>query len=840
MKLKHLLRASFGLYCYSLSLHAQNFSSDEENCCPWAKSKWFNVHNVTGNGIGFNKGYTTAELFLSSPSPKWCFVVPFVDLRGHYINGGNYAVNAGIGSRFFISDQCRALGANVYYDYRHTKRKNFNQIGLGFEFINSIWELRANGYLPIRSKKTKAFDTQFSHFFGNSVFIQSKYQFAYKGISLEAGVHPYQIGKFDFFFGAGPYYFKGKIGKPAIGGIGRLAVRYGQYASVEVADSYDQIFHNRIQGIFSISIPFGPKAKAPRQTTKCCCDDQLLLQQWVYDAPKRQELIVLNIEKRTTEALDSSSDLPLNFVFVNNTSSSNGTFESPYHSFAQAEAATGPNQIIYVFPGDGTTNGMNAGIVLQNGQKLLSSGVAHTFNTQNGSVTIPAQTANLPNITGPGTVVTLANNNEVSGFSISGGNPSISGNFVGITGSANINNNTITASSGPSISILPVNSAIDVIIDNNTISNATGNAIVCNYTNSTGTATVQNSKLSYCNSIGIEMNNIASTVVDNVLANTLTVMGSHPIFIVANNLSTVNSFVNGNTLYDLFHTANTAYNSIYVQALNGGEHITQINNNQINCGYGSTTHGIFAEVTGLVPAAMIVNINHNQVDGAASALVVHTDVNSPGVIAGQIFNNLFKNSFPSSESGVFTYKVGAFTLATEGPGQINISVFGNLINDSGEFNEGIGLEIFGSSETAQVQLSFSKNIIDVCDGSSINLEGSSAFTLINLDTNVIKENEPLAGLPATVFYQPTFGSYFFIVNSNVLLDNRHRSFNFTPQSPLVGACMIITNNSTGAPLVIDNNIGASISLEEPSNNNVGLSTIGTINFVPTGFCSSHF
>ena len=116
-------------------------------------------------------------------------------------------------------------------------------------------------------------------------------------------------------------------------------------------------------------------------------------------------------------------DYPYFFVFVDNTSSSNGTYESPYHSLAQAQDNSSPNDIIYVFPGDGTTTGMDSGISLQANQKFWGSGISHSIQTSEGTISIPAQSSSSPTITNTnidtdGNAITLATNNAISGFTI--------------------------------------------------------------------------------------------------------------------------------------------------------------------------------------------------------------------------------------------------------------------------------------------------------------------------------------------------------------------------------------------------------------------------------------
>ncbi len=137
----------------------------------------------------------------------------------------------------------------------------------------------------------------------------------------------------------------------------------------------------------------------------------------------RQEIIVIDNAKKKAVAIDPATGLPLFFVFVDNTSSSNGTIESPYPTLAQAQTNSGPNDIIYVFPGNGTTTGMEDGITLQANQKFWGSGTNHPLQTSQGKIAIPAQSSTSPTITNTnfetlGDAITLATNNEISGFII--------------------------------------------------------------------------------------------------------------------------------------------------------------------------------------------------------------------------------------------------------------------------------------------------------------------------------------------------------------------------------------------------------------------------------------
>jgi len=138
---------------------------------------------------------------------------------------------------------------------------------------------------------------------------------------------------------------------------------------------------------------------------------------------EKEEIIVVGTKRKCIPALNPATGQPYNFVFVNNRSNSLGTYESPYPTLALAQENSDINDIIYVFPGDGTTAGMDAGITLKYKQKLWGSGINHTLQTAQGDFIIPAQSTTAPQITNTdidteGDGITLDSFNQLSGLTI--------------------------------------------------------------------------------------------------------------------------------------------------------------------------------------------------------------------------------------------------------------------------------------------------------------------------------------------------------------------------------------------------------------------------------------
>jgi hypothetical protein len=427
------------------------------------------IRHNEANGIGYKDGYTTVEGFAIFDQIGYGFM-PFIDLRGHVFNNGKVAGNIGIGERSVIPGIGHIFGAYVYYDVRDDKHLTVNQLSPGIELLSKRMEYRINGYFPVGNHISRKYGWEFDRFKGHRILLESKQKRGLTGGDAEVGVHLTQSSTYDVFAGAGPYYFSNKA--TSWGGKARVYGRYKDYVSVEVSYAYDDLFHSTVQGSVALTLPIGPKLK--RKGKGCPQTNDLLLSRATF-APSRMEIPVIKKVKRKEVAINPETGLPWNVWFVNNTSSSNGTFESPFPTLLLAQNASGPNDIIYVFPGDGSSTGMNAGITLQTNQRFYGSATAHTIPTNKGSITIPSMSYVLPSVTNSGSsVVVLASNNEISGFNLftstSGGNivlgaSGINGaninnnilfgvgtnNFIGINitghGEININYNNITASS---------------------------------------------------------------------------------------------------------------------------------------------------------------------------------------------------------------------------------------------------------------------------------------------------------------------------------------------------------------------------------------------------------
>jgi hypothetical protein len=370
------------------------------------------VRHIESGGVGYHDGYTTFAGFFSYVTNSW---VPFLDVRAHVFDNGRPAANAGLGLRYVGH---RVWGVNGYYDYRRSHHHSYNQGAFGLESLGVTWDFRANGYFPAGNSEGRPFDLDVEHFSGHRLILSQRQDFAMKGGNAEVGVHVNSICNLPLYFAAGPYYFKNE-GKHAWGGEGRVALDYFEYLRLEAMASYDHIFRGKAQGQISLILPFGGRSSVVRKRCDDCCHAQWINER-ALQRVDRNEIIVIDDHKVKSNAINPRTGQPYHFLFVDNTSNhSDGTFEDPFATLLEAQAASAPSDVIYVFAGDHSSDGLDAGIILKDNQKLFGAGIDQRLTTTLGRVTIPSQQPGYPFLTAPGlTVITAANNNEISGLEL--------------------------------------------------------------------------------------------------------------------------------------------------------------------------------------------------------------------------------------------------------------------------------------------------------------------------------------------------------------------------------------------------------------------------------------
>lgn len=672
------------------------------------------VHHIEGKGIGYTKGYTSLEGFFGRRMSRY---LPFIDLRGHVFDDGKFAANAGMGLRYLSSSW--VFGGNVYYDYRQTHHTHFNEIGLGLETLGKRWEFRVNGYLPVGAKKSPGFHKhkssfcEFKGFEGNlmlvdQITIKKKIvEEAMKGIDAEAEYHLFVKGVYDVYGAAGPYYFVKDSGGHAVGGKARLGINITEYLRLEAIGSFDNLFHGIAQGLISVNIPFGKKlfrAKNNRQSMNCNLATRFI------QPVQRDEIIVVgkhhhkSTRHQSGIAVDSITGAPLNFIFVNNTNpnTGDGTFENPFNQFANAQTVSSPGSIFYVFPGDGTTTGLDAGTTtfqLLDNQQVISAGITQLIASGCGTVGIPAQSSGLPHFTStPGTTVFFVrNHNTLSGLHIS-----VDGAGEGLADDIG----TIT----PNITGLTV---INNVIDNIDV----GGYGVNIPTGIGGTVNIANNIFNLDTAVGgVFANSVGVTTSYSITGNqffgfSTTLSG---ITIDASTNSNVSSFISNNILSSFVN------NNIHLDADNNGIHTGVIQNNTLT----NAINGVLLSTHNTAAGNFSVlsnNINGGSVGGSIGILI-SVDNSSAQTILVQN-NSILNNVLNGIDFETFLTASGTCTIKN------------NIFNGNG------GACLTVGHQTSNIQAIVENNSFLNSTGAGINLLTlDSSAGVYDVESNIFTNN----------------------------------------------------------------------------------------------------
>lgn len=374
------------------------------------------------------------------------------------------------GQRFYDGGSDRLTGFYGAWDVRNTGNSTFHQLGLGYENVGDAWELRANAFLPIGSRRnllSSAFsgETQFQ---GNQLLLgrNQVFESAVAGLEVEAGSPILRWSQGDLRGYGGLYYLSAQGNGDVVGVRGRLVARPNPYTSASLTLQHDSLFDTRLVASVGVNFPArrGQKTEGipvvaqmaePIQRTNGVIVDQQVI---------RDQVVAVNPETQQD----------LFFIHVGN-GSSNGTVESPFgrmeEAIALAQQQRDKTVIIYL-------NGENltfSGFTLPNTvSQLLSSGPVQQVNTQLGTVRLPfSGNGRVPRINGRIVLPTGGQNLVVSGFNIDAG-----GTQRGIDGrqlhNVQILNNTVSNGLGEAIYLEDVTGKVEIL--NNVVRNTLNNA----------------------------------------------------------------------------------------------------------------------------------------------------------------------------------------------------------------------------------------------------------------------------------------------------------------------------------------------------------------------------
>jgi hypothetical protein len=200
----------------------------------------------------------------------------------------------------------------------------------------------------------------------------------------------------------------------------------------------------------------------------------------------------------------------------NNGGGTNGQSQSPFTTLAAAAAASTANDIIFVYNGDGTNSGQNAGITLKDGQQLLGEIAGLTVNTH--ALVGAGSRPTIGNSGGAAVTVASSTGNPrgnvvIKGFSLAGTTQGIDITSAGTgTLSATVDNIVVTSAGNNGVRVSgAATTSTTVTVQNVVVNSATQNGIDAQQTSAGALVLNINSNTITATATGINVNGAGST-----------------------------------------------------------------------------------------------------------------------------------------------------------------------------------------------------------------------------------------------------------------------------------------------------------------------------------------
>lgn len=378
--------------------------------------------------------------------------------------------NLGVGYRWmnfpsYAMESGRLDGVAIWADGTHTEAGNFfPQIGLSYESLGEVWDVRSNLYVPVgKQDQVGNFkQTGETGFIGNSIaqltraVVDSSYTVGEVEFARRLG------SERDAWAFAGPYFVTNDNENS---GGGRAGLR--GYAVpdllLQFAISQDDVFHTN--ATFSLQWFIG---RTRTNFQPCGGVPDRMREPFM-----RNDYVALSKSFRTGgDALTNPDGSALRIVHIDSNAAAggNGTFENPYNELDEANGGgSQTGDILFAH----STSTFDTNSILQNNQRLLGEGdgLEHTVTTlQEGTIVIPESSPGARSLARPiiatalGDAITLAGANEVSNFDIDGQGTLARAIAapVGGAGNPNLNHLAISDTTGNGIELTP-----DTITDPN-------------------------------------------------------------------------------------------------------------------------------------------------------------------------------------------------------------------------------------------------------------------------------------------------------------------------------------------------------------------------------------
>ena len=386
------------------------------------------------SGLGFDDGSHR----LNARLPY--HVVPnttvlMADLAAAVTNSGSPIYNYGMVYRNYDASRNRIFGWNVFGDYDEGYgNTEWYRMTAGFESLGKYIDFRANGYFMMGDDSVVLTDTLSGDLTlgGNNVFRMRNQtrDNAYSGFDLETGGPLPILGSYGLNMYAGLYYLANDEGYDTTGFQARWQALITESLTVNTYLSTDDTFGTNSWVNVAYAIPNYKGKRFMRPTS---------VQDRLQDAVVRNTRVHTHIDQvvKPEALVNAKTGRLYNFMYVdpNSSTAGLGTYESPFRTLQQAEASNNALvDMIRVVPNaddSGTNLTVDGGLHLYDCQILISDTKDFTlFNSGGQDFVIPGTptTTNLgplisnPTMVAGGSVVHLANQNQVIGMRIDGAN----------------------------------------------------------------------------------------------------------------------------------------------------------------------------------------------------------------------------------------------------------------------------------------------------------------------------------------------------------------------------------------------------------------------------------
>jgi hypothetical protein len=393
--------------------------------------------NFADRGLGYNGSYMTLGGFIPYAEDDlggfWS-----ADLRSHLSEYGGFFSNVGLVRKQFVGGSI--LGVGVYWDYDGDQDQYpvagmsgtddfgqfghaYNQIGVSGELLTDWGNIRSNGYMPVGTTAYTVGNPGVQYF-RNFLMCDYGLDAALSGADLEVGAYipgltdwagmvsvgGYALGNARYDWTAGP--LDGKDVVPWFGGVyTRLDMTLRENWDFSIQANNDSYFD--WTGFARLTYRMGGSRRRS-------VPDQI-------EQPMMRNEHIVRAHQTPVTAGNLDDDGNNWFIIhVDNTAADggNGTYERPYNTLAEANAAAGFNwDVVLVHVGDGTATGYDTTFTPQAGafnQFLIGDGRSFVIDTTCGRIdlaTFDGDTA--PLLSNPtGTSINVQEGLVVNNFTI--------------------------------------------------------------------------------------------------------------------------------------------------------------------------------------------------------------------------------------------------------------------------------------------------------------------------------------------------------------------------------------------------------------------------------------